>query len=127
MIEENNILNYVKAGRNSFLDFHRRAQTIILDELDAERIWKQDGSRFEKADLIDLQEFKEWSTNLTLSLIFKDISDKPDDQFAAKMSRYLAQAKLSKQRGAYRLDFDANGTQESAEKLDNFSIPAYRR
>lgn len=126
-VHENGIMSYVKDGRYSFLDFHRRAQSIILAELDEKRIWKQDGSRFEKADIVDLQEFKEWSTFKTLELIFADLSDKNGDKFEAKSKGYASDATQAMSRAAIRLDYNQNGEQEAGEVEDQFSIPAVRR
>jgi CRISPR/Cas system endoribonuclease Cas6 (RAMP superfamily) len=120
-------MSYVKDGRYSFLDFHRRAQALILSELDEARIWKNDGTRFEKADIIDLQEFKEWSTFKTLALIFYDLSDKNGDKFESKFTDYASKASKAMSRAAMRLNFNGNTEQEPGEVLDNFSIPALRR
>lgn len=124
---EPDILKYVKAGRNSFKDVHRRAQTIILDWLDKNRVWKKQDARYTKDDLVDVQDFVEWSTFLTLQLIFEGLSDKNDDKWKAKADKYKADALDARERGTYRLDYNEDGTLTLGEKVDNWSKELIRQ
>ena len=51
---EPNLLEWVREGRNSFLDVHRAAQDRILSWLDENRIWDEQGNRLTKEDITDL-------------------------------------------------------------------------
>lgn len=106
---EQNILEYVPKGRNSWLDKHRAAQDIILAYLDEQRIWRRDGSRYEKADVIDILEVNEWSKYLTLKLIFRSLQVSVDDIFALKALEYEELEKSARSRGALRLDHNQDG------------------
>lgn len=125
---ESDILNWVKDGRSSFLDKHRAAQELILNELDSAQIWKQDGTRFVAADIVDIKEFKQWSKFLTLSIIFNSLSNQVDDIFSQKAAKYQSMAISGKTRATYRLDFNQNGTiEQNSEKTENISGLLVRR
>lgn len=115
---EGDILNYVREGRDSYLDKHRASQKIILDELDSAKVWKRDGSRYTAADLVDIQDFKQWSIFLTLQLIFEGLSNAVDDIFNRKASKYQTMAIDAKSRGVLRLDYNGDGTIDDFEKTD---------
>ena len=126
-MHEPEILRYVREGRNSYLDLHRRVQTLIIDWLDYNRYWKRDESRYTSADLIDIEDFKSWSTYWVLQLIFEGLSDKVDDKWMQKALNYKALADSAKGRGTYRLDYDADGTIDIDEKQDNWGKLLVRR
>jgi len=126
-VHEPEILRYVREGRNSYLDVHRRVQTLILDWLDYNRYWKRDNVRFEKADLIDIQDFKQWSTYYVLQIIFEGLSDKNDDKWMEKSAVYKQLAESARGRGTYRLDKDGSGEIDPDELKDNWSKPLIRR
>lgn len=85
---ESDVLKYVPEGRASFKYAHREAQGQILEWLYVNGYKKNDGSRFVKADFIDLLEVNYWSRYLTLRLIFKDLSNQVDDIFDKKSKMY---------------------------------------
>jgi hypothetical protein len=112
---EDDILSYVRDGRNSFLDKHRASQIMILDDLDSAQIWKRDGSRFKAADIVDIQDFKQWSTFQTLKVIFESLSNAVDDIFSRKAEKYSGLAIEAKRRASLRLDLNNDGTIEDNE------------
>lgn len=118
---EDDILNYVRNGRDSFIDKHRTAQGIILNDLDKSGQWKDDNSRYTASDIVDIQEFKEWSKMLTLKLIFESLSNAIDDIFATKANRYRSMEVEAKKRAYLRLDSDGDGTNEDSEIKNIFS------
>lgn len=120
-VYEPDLLSFVRPGRNSYKDVHRRVDALILDWLDSNRLWKTNGDRYVKADLIDQQDFKEWATFWALQLIFEGLSDKVDDKWAQKAGVYKALAKAACNRGTLRLDSNGSGEITSGEKFDNIS------
>lgn len=106
---EGDLLNYVRAGRNSYLDKHRAAQSKILSYLDEKGITDKDGDRLTKAAIVNVEEVKEWSIALTLSIIFEEISNAIDDIFADKSAKYKQMALTHKNRAFLRLDKDGDG------------------
>jgi len=125
---EPDILLYVRAGRNSYKDIARRVQTLIVDWLDYNRYWKQGGQRYVKADLVDIQDFVEWSAFWTLQLIYQGLSDKVDDKWSAQATVYRTYAQEACARGTIRLDHNGDGEIDSANDLtDNVSKGLIRR
>lgn len=124
---EPEMMNWVQSGRNTFIDKHRTAQTEILNELDANRIWKDDNTRYVAADIVDIQEFKEWSKFITLRIIFEGLSNDLDDVFSVKAKRYSSLTATAKKRASLRLDSDADGIISASEKTDILSGAMRRR
>lgn len=117
---QTDILDYVKDGRTSHLDKHREAQAIILNDLDANEHWKQNGSRYTAADIVDIQEFKEWSKYVTLKLIMMDNSNQIEDIFMQKAQDYKSYIVNAKKRAIFRLDYNGDGEiNENTEKEQN--------
>jgi len=122
---EPDIMNYVRAGRNSFLDVHRTAQDRILTWLDEHRIWDINGDKLTKEQIINLEEVNDWSKFLTLRLIFEGLSNAVEDIFFEKANRYKKMEEAARNRAAFRLDANSDG-QEDANKLDFRSFRIYR-
>lgn len=114
--QESDVLNYVKAGKSSFLNFHRQAQKLILEELWKIRITAKNANnnveKIEAVDFIDVNEIKQWSKNLTLQLIYEDLSNAVDDIFDLKSSKYAKQAKSWRELSLNNLSFDRDGDAE---------------
>jgi hypothetical protein len=117
---EDDILSYVRDGRNSFIDKHRTSQEIILNDLDANKFWKEDGTRYTAGDIVDIQEFKQWSIFLTLKVICRSLSNQVDDLWDRKANEYSSRSTSAKKRAVFRLDADGdNEINEKTEKFDN--------
>ncbi len=115
---EDDILNYVREGRSTFLDKHRLAQKVILNELDKNQIWKDDNTRYVASDIVDIQEFAEWSKYLVLRLVYEAISNATDDVFSQKAARYRDEETHAKKRACLRLDSNGDGEIDNTEQVD---------
>jgi len=115
----NDILKYLPDGKNSFLNVHRKAQELIMANLDERGITDVNGDRLTKEDVIEIEEVNEWSTFLTLSIIFQDLSNAIDDVFERDSKRYKSRA-LDHRKRALRLDLNNDGTLTDGEGA-NFS------
>jgi len=124
---EPDVLNYVRAGRSSFLDIHRKSQIRIISWLNEQRIWDINGDALTKTAIINVEEVSQWSKYLSLQLIFEGLSNATDDIFHEKAIRYRAMADVAKNRGAIRLDFDGDGNQDTDETSDIRSLRMVRR
>lgn len=111
------ILNYLRPGRNSFLNLHRRAQDLIIAALDREGFIDVYGNKFSIDAFVDLEEFRQWSTFMTLRLIFEDRSNAIDDVFDRWAKDYGAYEAQAKSRAILRIDIDGDGKVESGEGL----------
>lgn len=115
---ENKILKYVPDGRSSFKYMHRRAQKEMIAYLNKCGWKKYDQTDITKDDFIDVEQVRYWSTYLTLRLIFKDISNQPNDVFEQKSKMYENQEHRWREIAALRLDLDGSGTQETLEGIN---------
>lgn len=123
---ESDIMKWVPAGRNSYLNIHRKAQKLIVDWFAQKRILQDDGTRFVASEISPTNEIKLLSIYWALQLIFEGISNKPDDVFAAKAKYYNGLVLELKNSGQIEADFDGSGTVDTAEKQDMFSVRMIR-
>ena len=107
---EPDIMKWVPDGRSSWLNVHRAAQEKIMDWLNKSGLQDSDGKPFTKADLLDLNEVKYWSRDLTLGLIFRGISNAIGDVFDKKSEEYMRDADKGPERAKLRLDVSHDGT-----------------
>lgn len=117
-VHEPDILQYVPDGRSSFLNIHRRAQELMIDWLNRQGFVDDNANPLTKSAVITTSEVREWSTFLTLKLIFEGLSNAIDDIFAAKAKRYHRKMTESRKRALVRLDLNGDGTQDDLEGLD---------
>lgn len=124
---ETDILKWIQPGRNTYLDVHRRAQTLIFSYLDEKGITDQDGNKLTKAAVIDISEVKEWSTFLTLKLIFEGISNSTDDVFRFKAIEYAKKEYEARNRAVFRFDLNGDELLTSSDVTNISSVRAIRR
>lgn len=122
---EDDIMQYLRAGRFSFLDKHRVAQERIMGWLDEKRIYAADGTRLTKGQIFDITEVRDWSKFQTLSIIFEALVVNVGDTFTEKSNKYNNMMAIARNRAAIRLDFDEDGEQDS--NTDMFSSIYARR
>lgn len=117
---EPDIMNWVRPGRASFLDYHRMAQTRILEWLDNLKVWNKDSEKFTKDDIelaIAYDDLKRISSYWALELIFGGLSNKTDDVFAEKAKEYRASRReLCGDRSRIRADYNKDGETTSNEQ-----------
>lgn len=112
---ESEILKYLPEHRSSFLNVHRKAQDLILSEIDESGFTNDDGSRITKDQVTEVEDVNKWSMYLVLWMIFQDLSNKPDDTFAVKSKEYLGRSNFHKERSFIRLDLNKDGTADPGE------------
>lgn len=116
---EPDIEKYLRSGKSSFMNFHRKAQDIIISYLDEQKIWKNDNSRIRKQDIADItdtevkDQFRQWSTYQTLLLIFESIKVSNTDIFDTKKENYKDLRNGARKRSALRLDLDGDMVTDS--------------
>jgi hypothetical protein len=106
---ESDIMKWVPEGRASFLNVHRAAQVKILEALDESGAVDTAGAKLTKAAVVDVTEVKAWSRDMTLALIFANLSNAIDDVFERKSKKYWAETAKRKQRAVIRLDMNGDG------------------
>lgn len=124
---EHDILKWVPAGRNTFKNYHRKAQSLIMAWIDESGYTDSSGSRLTKDAIVDKEEVKYWSAALTLSLIYKSISNAIDDVFSGKAKQYEIMAATHRNRLKIRLDVDGDATVSTGEGLPIKTLDMIRR
>lgn len=124
---EKDILKFIRPGRDTWKDFHRKARDLIVKFFDDKGYIKTDGTRLTKDDFKDLDEVRQWSAALTLSLIFQNISNAVDDIFQTKAKFYDSKAMDYRSKSVFRLDLDGSGTVEYGEQVNPTSVRLLRR
>lgn len=117
VVHEQDILSFVRPGRNSFLDIHRTSQEHILAWLDEHGIRKTDGTLFSAENIYNLEEVRRWSKFLTLRLIMESLSNSNDDIFATKSEKYRILESEARNRVSITLDIDADGNPDVRQEL----------
>jgi hypothetical protein len=118
-VYEPDLLRYVQDGRNSFIDKHRIAQFEILDELEANLIYKEDGTKYTAEDIVNVEEFRKYSTFLTLEIIFEGLSNDVEDIFRNKANKYSEKKVQAKKRAQLHLDSDGDGDVDRNDEVVN--------
>lgn len=120
---EPNILDYVRAGRNSYLDVHRLAQDRVLSWLDERRIWDSNGNKLTKEAIVNLDEVNDWSKFLTLMFIHEGLSNAVEDVFDLKAQKYKKMMAEARNRAALRLDKDGDSVEDiSKQDMKTFRL-----
>lgn len=125
---EHDVLRYVPAGRNSFLNVHRKAQYLILERFNDMGIRDINGDRITKEIALEVEEVRKWSQYLVLWLIFMDLSNAIGDVFDEKSKTYdqLAARASDKSFGKF-LDLDKSGDVTDGEIVDVTTMDLLRR
>lgn len=114
--KKQDILSWVKAGRNSFLNFHRQAQEEIIDWFRGEGSVNIDGDPLEVKNLVHPTDLNQWSTYLTLRLIFDDLSNDVDDIFDREARGFESREMRLRDR-IMRIDIDNDGKSDIGENI----------
>lgn len=113
--KEEDILKWLPDGRTSFKYKHRQAQTMIIEDFNERGVVDDENNKLTKDAFVDIEEVRQWSLNMVLSLIFKDNSNVVGDVFDLKANDYMSEALTHKHRAFFRLDLDGDGSISSGE------------
>lgn len=120
MGEEPGIMQWVAAGRASFLSAHRASQDKIMQWLDQQGHTDIYGKRLSKFALIDLEDVRHWSKYLTLASLFSGFQNSVDDVFKEKSKYYSGLALANRNQAQLNIDKITKGQAEpSASNAEN--------
>jgi len=123
--KKSDILKWVREGRNSFLKFHREAQEEIIDFFRGKGFANIYNDPLRVKDFVKPQDLKQWSTFLTLRLIFDDLSNSVDDIFEREAREF--ESREMKLRDRYiRVDLDEDGKADPGEAINITSGRLFR-
>lgn len=112
--EEPDVLRYVKAGRNSYKDVHREAQSQIIDLLNRKGYRTTDGSAISKVNVVDLLQVREMAKYLALAIIFEGQSNQVGDVYEIKSLNYRSKYETATQRQIIGLDLSGDNVADTA-------------
>lgn len=124
---EPDLMKWVPNGRSSFKDVIRRSQGLILAWMDEKGWVNSYQEKFDKWDVADLEEVKQWSIFMTLKLIMFGISNVTDDVFDKKSKEYSKLEEAARQRVILRLDINKDGEVDATEGVSIYSGSLFRR
>lgn len=112
------IMRFIPDGYSSWRHVHRRATAETLYFINALRLKRYDGQALGFDEVKDSRLARQFATMTSLSLIYQQLSNKPDDKF---YQRYLDAKKSLEQLKAtpdWVFDFDGDGEFASNESAD---------
>lgn len=112
---DSGILSLLPKGRNSFKYIHREAQSEILEWLYTMGYTKSDNVRFDKDDIINIEEVKYWSKYMALRLIYSDNSNSLQDVYASQANDAENDEHKWRQKAIFKIDVNGDGIQDNVE------------
>jgi len=126
-IHEPNIMDWVRDGRASFLDMHRRSQEQILDWIYQAGYTDKNNRRLTKFDILDLEDVKLWSVFETLQFLCMSFQNSVDDIWQKKAGQYEKLKFAARQQASLKLDYNKNGEVDPEERVNISSGTLLRR
>lgn len=124
-IIEPEIDQYLPKRWTSWNLVHLKAQEYIIDWLSEKKMTKRDGTKYAVADLLDLQEVKQWSVYKTLEFIYEGNSNIVGDLYSIKRDKYRELANEKASRSQLSLNFNGDLT-DTTQKVELNSINLVR-
>jgi hypothetical protein len=124
---EPDIMKWVIDGRSSFKDVYRRAQKMIIAWLDERGFTDKNGNPYNKRDIKNIDEVRQWSTYLSLRLIYQGVSNTVGDIFLEKAKNYSLLEEQARSRVILRIDHDKDGEVEATEGPSIHYTGVFRR
>ena len=106
---EPDIHRFLPLGRSSFLFAHREAQELILEYLEEQNIFKDNGEPYRKQDITYPEQFRRWSAMQSLLIIMESNQVNTDDTFNDKKEHYENLMRQARNRASLRLDANGDG------------------
>lgn len=115
---ESDIMKWLPNGRSSFLDLHRKSQSLIVDWVNRQGYRDDKGDKFTKAAFKDNSDVNLWSVYTTLKLFFMGVQNATDDVFKKKADYYHKLEIEARDRAILDLDMDGDGEVDKHEGPD---------
>jgi len=124
---ESDIVKFVRDGRSSWLDYHRKAQELIVSFFDERGNVGSNQIKLSKVNFTDVEEVREWATVLTLRLIYEHLATQGGEAFKLKAAVYKTEELERRNRAVVRLDLDGDSTVTTGEYLQPTTTRLLRR
>lgn len=124
---EPELMKWCVDGRSSFKDVIRRSQDLIIAWLDEKGYVNSYQEKYNKFDIVDLEEVRQWSIFMTLRLIMQGLSNQSEDVFSKKAKEYTIMETAARQRVILRLDTNKDGIVDATEGVSIYSGNIFTR
>lgn len=116
LAHEPDILKWLPDGRSTWNYVHRRAQQRILSYLFEKGYKNTDGSPYDKTQVLDTYDVKEWSTFMALKIIFGACINSKDDVFVQK-AQFYENLEGKAMNTSFRMDVNKDLVQDQSEGI----------
>jgi len=116
--QQSDIFRLLPDGKASFKYKHRAAQNFILDWLWNNGFYKSVGNGAEpflKTDIVDIDFISDWSTYVTLRMLYEENQSQGGDIFRQKAGDFLNKEERAREKCLLKIDTNGNGTLEVNE------------
>jgi hypothetical protein len=116
--QQSDIFRLLPDGKASFKYKHRAAQNFILDWLWNNGFYKSVGNGAEpflKTDIVDIDFISDWSTFVTLRMLYEENQSQGGDIFRQKAGDFLNKEERAREKCLLKIDTNGNGTLEVNE------------
>lgn len=120
------VSNYLGSTESTFILRHENSRDLIIQEL-RNRAFQKKGtlkSYYESIDpwdILEIDEVRMWSANLTMSNIFSSLQANANDLYSQKAEEFAEKAEYYKAAVYLTLDKDDDGIMDSAESASDIS------
>lgn len=112
------LMRFIPDGYSSWRHVHRRATADTLSFINALRLRKNDGSTLTYDEVNDSRLARQFATLTSLSLIYQQLSNKPDDKFYQRFIDAKKSLEQLKATPDWVFDFDGDGEVAENERAD---------
>lgn len=112
---DSGILKLLPEGKSSFKYIHREAQNEILEWLYTNGYTKSDNVKFDKDDIINIDEVNFWSKYMALRLIYSDNSNSLNDIYSGQAKDAENKEHKWRQKAILKIDVNGDGIQDATE------------
>ena len=120
------VANYLGSTETTFILRHENSRDLIIQEL-RNRAFQKKGdlkSYYESIDpwdILEIDEVRMWSANLTMSNIFSSLQANTNDLYSQKSEEFSEKAEYYKAAVFLTLDKDDDGVMDSSESASDIS------
>jgi hypothetical protein len=127
IMEEPDVLKYVKAGRATFKDVHREVQSQIIYMLNRKGYRAYDGTAITKDLVVDHTQVREMARYWALMMIYNAQSNQVGDIFSVKSQDYSSKLNTAIQKQVIGLDLNKDGDISLGEGVSIHVSTLFRR
>ncbi len=120
------VSNYLGSTETTFILRHENSRDLMVQELRNRAFQKKGNARsyyesLEPWDILEIDEVRMWSANLTMANIFSSLQANSNDLYSQKAEEFIEKAEYYKAAVFLTLDKDDDGVMDSVESASDIS------